>query len=91
MIEHSNSHEILVTIEEHTLQGGFGSAVVEVLVDSSISKMPAILRVGIPDMFAEKYGSQNELLTFFGLDANSILEKVLKKAHELNIINRTGS
>ena len=42
-------HELLVTVEEGVLAGGFGSAVWETLSDAGIS--PRILRVGLPDEF----------------------------------------
>ncbi|MET0603210.1 MAG: 1-deoxy-D-xylulose-5-phosphate synthase [Baekduia sp.] len=43
-------HELLVTVEEGVLAGGFGSAVWEALNDAAVA-MPRILRVGLPDRY----------------------------------------
>ncbi|QEC49259.1 1-deoxy-D-xylulose-5-phosphate synthase [Baekduia soli] len=43
-------HELLVTVEEGTLAGGFGSAVLEALSDAA-GPAPRVLRVGLPDRF----------------------------------------
>lgn len=61
----------VVTIEEHFVQGGLGSAVAECLSASADASKP-VLRMGIPDMFPDKYGSQDDLLAYFGLDIASI-------------------
>lgn len=58
---------LVVTVEEHTLMGGLGSAVTEALVDHHSGTLPAVLRLGIPDRFTENYGSQDALLQHFGL------------------------
>jgi 1-deoxy-D-xylulose-5-phosphate synthase len=60
---------LVVTIEDHVLQGGFGSAVLELLADAGLS--PTVLRLGLPDAFVEQ-GSQAELRTRYGLDAEGI-------------------
>jgi len=65
---------LVVTIEEHVLNGGLGSAVLESFSDHDIYKK--VIRLGIPDVFAEKYGSQDILLAEFGLDPENIVETV---------------
>ena len=60
----------LVTIEEHNVIGGLGSAVAEVLC----SERPAHLeRVGIPDMFAES-GDYDQLLDKYGMSVQDIVD-----------------
>lgn len=66
----------LVTVEEHVLSGGFGSAVVETLVDAIGGPLPTIRRIGLPDAFPRGYGSQEELMARYGLDAPAIAESV---------------
>jgi 1-deoxy-D-xylulose-5-phosphate synthase len=44
-------HELLVTVEEGVLQGGFGSAVWEELNEAGAADLPHILRVGLPDRY----------------------------------------
>jgi transketolase len=60
----------LVTAEEHTVMGGFGSAVAEVLAEHGC---PARLhRVGLRDEFAHEVGSRTHLVTHYRLDADAI-------------------
>ena len=67
---------VVVTIEEHTLIGGLGSAVTEALVERFHSRLPLIRRLGIPDVFAVKYGNQDELMAMYGLQPPQIAEAV---------------
>jgi transketolase len=60
----------IVTAEEHTVIGGLGSAVAEVLVENSPTPM---LRVGSRDMFAES-GKPKELLEKYGMTTQEILK-----------------
>ncbi|NIS61057.1 MAG: 1-deoxy-D-xylulose-5-phosphate synthase [Proteobacteria bacterium] len=64
----------VVTIEEHVLAGGFGSAVIELLHESGLSDVK-VLRLGIPDQFLE-HGSQRVLREKCGLDCREILARV---------------
>jgi 1-deoxy-D-xylulose-5-phosphate synthase len=64
----------LVTVEENVLQGGFGSAVLELLSDERITGLK-MKRIGIPDRFIE-HGSQAELRKMLGLDAEGIADSV---------------
>jgi 1-deoxy-D-xylulose-5-phosphate synthase len=50
MAQLAADHELLVTVEEGVLAGGFGSAVWETLNDGGLH-VPRILRVGLPDRF----------------------------------------
>ena len=62
----------VVTVEEHSIIGGLGGAVAETLGE----KLPTpMLRIGIRDVFGE-YGPALELIKKYGLDADSIYEKV---------------
>jgi len=68
----------VVTAEEHSIVGGLGSAVAEVLVENSTTPM---IRVGIKDVFGES-GKPEELLVKYGLTAENIstaVKNVLKR------------
>ncbi len=68
----------IVTAEEHSVIGGLGSAVAEVLSEA----MPVpVMRVGVEDVFG-KSGPALELLEIYGLNSQNIVEKA-KKAIEL--------
>jgi len=60
----------LITVEENVLQGGFGSAVLELLYDSGLQNVK-IKRLGIPDRYIEQ-GSQAQLRKDVGIDAEGI-------------------
>ena len=62
----------IVTAEEHTILGGLGSAVAEVLVENHPTKMR---RIGVKDTFGES-GTPAELLEKYGLTANDIVKAV---------------
>ncbi len=64
----------VVTIEEHVLAGGFGSAVIETLHERALSDVE-VLRIGIPDQFLG-HGSQSVLREKCGLDCRGILTRV---------------
>ena len=66
--------KLVVTIEEHVLNGGLGSAVLEAFSDHGIIKK--VVRLGIPDVFAKKYGSQDIIMAGFGLDPGNIVKTV---------------
>ena len=60
----------IITVEENALQGGFGSAVLELLFDNSLQDVK-VKRVGIPDRYIEQ-GSQAQLRKDLGIDADGI-------------------
>jgi 1-deoxy-D-xylulose-5-phosphate synthase len=64
----------IVTVEENALQGGFGSAVLELFEEHGVSV--SVRRIGVPDEFVE-HGTQDELRSRIGLDGNGI-EKAVK-------------
>lgn len=62
----------VVTVEEHSVIGGLGSAVCDVLSEQAPTK---VLKIGINDTFGES-GPAVELVKKYGLDADSIYEKI---------------
>ncbi|MEE1101774.1 MAG: transketolase family protein [Agathobacter sp.] len=62
----------VVTVEEHSVIGGLGSAVAEVLCEQAPTKL---LRIGVEDRFGES-GPALELIKKYELDAESIYKKV---------------
>lgn len=64
----------IVTIEEHSLAGGFGSAVLETLSDHGYS-VP-VTRLGIPDVFLDKMAGQREARSRICLDADGIMKRL---------------
>ncbi|MCI8293213.1 MAG: transketolase family protein [Hespellia sp.] len=64
----------VVTVEEHSVIGGLGSSVCDVLSEQAPTK---VLKIGINDTYGES-GPATELVKKYGLDADSIYEKVKK-------------
>ena len=62
----------IVTVEEHSIIGGLGSAVCDVVAEKAPAK---VMKIGINDVYGES-GPAVELIKKYGLDANSIYEKV---------------
>lgn len=71
--ELANSHEAFVTIEEGSIMGGAGSAVLECLAAHEL-QVP-VLQLGLPDRFID-HGDQGVILSELGLDAQGILASV---------------
>ena len=76
LIKATESADLVITIEEHVLNGGLGSAVLESFSDHGIIKK--VVRIGIPDVFASQYGSQDIIMEGFGLDSTNIVKTVEK-------------
>ena len=65
----------LVTVEENTLDGGFGSSVTRLLQDLGVDETP-VKTIGIPDRYVEQ-GAQAAIRARYGLDAEGITRQVL--------------
>lgn len=69
------SHKTIVTIEEHTIVGGLGSAVLEAIADGG-AWPERVLRIGLDGCFSSAVGSQPHLRRAYRLDAESIAARV---------------
>lgn len=67
---------LVVTVEEGTLEGGFGSAVLEAANSAGLDTRN-IIRCGLPDRFVE-HGERHELLAELGLDVDGLCRTVLQ-------------
>ena len=68
----AKAHDFLVTVEEHQIAGGLGSAVAEHLSTAAPTK---IIRLGVHDQFGQS-GSPAELLAHYGMDQAAIMAAV---------------
>ncbi|BBO67020.1 1-deoxy-D-xylulose-5-phosphate synthase 1 [Desulfosarcina alkanivorans] len=69
-------HRYVLTVEENTVQGGFGSAILELLNDAGIKDV-AVRRLGINDQFVE-HGPQDLLRGKYQVDASAIINAALE-------------
>jgi len=65
----------LISVEDHSIIGGLGSSIAEVLTEEYPKKL---IRIGIKDEFG-KSGKATELLKYYGLTAENIVQQVLNK------------
>ncbi len=71
-----NAVSVVVTIEEHSIIGGLGSAVAELIAEANFSPSKRFRRIGIPDQFPEGYGSQAELMNKYNINAANIIKVI---------------
>jgi transketolase len=70
----SLTNKMIFTIEEHSIIGGLGSAVGEAILRGDL---PMRLKcLGVPDEYCAKIGNRNELLSYYKLDVESIVQEV---------------
>ena len=62
LVAHAARVAAVVVIEEHSIIGGLGGAVAEVLAESGFNPAKGFRRIGIPDVFPEGYGSQASMM-----------------------------
>ncbi|MDC0074442.1 transketolase [Alphaproteobacteria bacterium] len=85
IIKYSRNVDFVLTVEEHLESGGLGTAVGECLNDSLGKQSPEVIRLGIPDKFPDKYGSQDQLLKYYGLDSKSISKVITNLLGRISI------
>src|SRR5262245_4542403 len=66
--------ELVVTLEDHVLMGGYGSAVLELFDEKRV--MTPVLRIGWPDQFIEHGTNADDLRKKYGLTAENVVAKV---------------
>jgi transketolase len=80
VLQHAQAARIIVTVEEGTIIGGFSSAVTDLLVSKHGGRLKTILRLGLPDVFPNKYGGQDDLFELYGLMPHQIATTIAKVA-----------
>ncbi len=68
----ASEHDLVVTVEEHQMAGGLGSAVAEYL---SATTPARVIRCGVDDQFGQS-GEPEELLAHYGLNAAGIVSRI---------------
>lgn len=73
----SRNFDLIVTVEEHNIVAGFGSAVAEVMAEMK-DKKAKLLRIGINDEYSIRVGNQKYLRHQYGMDSKAIVKKIIK-------------
>jgi len=66
--------DLIVTLEDHVLMGGYGSAVLELFSEKNVTT--PVVRIGWPDQFIEHATTQDELRNKYGLSVANTVAKV---------------
>ncbi len=75
--KYASEFDYVVTVEEHNIVGGFGSAVSEVMAEMK-NKKAMLVRIGLNDIYSSIVGSQKYLRDQYGMSATKIVEKVME-------------
>lgn len=78
LLDVARTHDLIVTVEEAYLAGGFGSAVLELLEEHDMQDEVKFVRMGVPDRIVT-HGDPKLLLAKYGLDADGIYLKVKER------------
>lgn len=70
--------DTLFTLEEHTIVGGFGGAVCEYVAGRK-GRRPRVVRIGLNDTYSSIVGNQAYLEQHFGLDGDSVAQRVMEE------------
>ena len=77
----------VITVEDGCLMGGFGSAIIEFMVDQKYNS--EIVRLGIPDEYVH-HGTQEELWEVCGFDAKAIV-KAIEKMLSIKVVEKKST
>ena len=75
-LEMADSVKAVVTIEEHTVLGGLGGAIAEIVAETPFEQPKRFKRIGIPDRFPDRYGNQLGLMEYFGITTENLTATV---------------
>ena len=68
----------IISIEEHSIIGGLGSACAEAIAEAGFFPAKRFKRIGIPDVFPDRYGSQAELLEYYKITSSNIVSTAIQ-------------
>lgn len=79
ILSYISDSKLIVTVEEHSIIGGLGSAVADILAEHSVHS--PLLKLGLPDSFGVS-GDAEFLRTYYRLKANMIAEDIMNYLHQ---------
>jgi 1-deoxy-D-xylulose-5-phosphate synthase len=80
--------DVMVTLEDHVLMGGYGSAILELFNEKRITT--PVIQIGWPDQFIEHASSPEELRRKYGLTAEDTVAKVRAEFSQTEISRQTA-
>jgi len=83
LLKYVRQTSVVVTVEEHTIIGGLGSAVAETILEANLDTVKNFKRIGIPDVFPAGYGSQETMMSKYGINVQNLCTTI----KQLNVTN----
>ena len=77
-LERARKTPVIVAVEENTMIGGLGGALAEILAEADFDSIKRFRRIGIPDSFANHYGTQNQLMDHYNISTAQIVATITK-------------
>lgn len=74
ILEYANKCDLIVTVEEHNIIGGLGSAVSEIIAENGAKSK--VLRIGLNDEYSSKIGKQDYLRKHYKIDSENIVNRI---------------
>ena len=68
----------IISLEEHNIIGGLGSACAEILIEENFNEKKSFKRIGIPDVFPSGYGNQKDMMARNGISAPDVVSETLE-------------
>jgi len=82
IINESRNKKFIFVVEEHSVLGGLGSSIVEILSENIRNNSIKVIRIGTKDKFIKRIGTQSYLRKFLKLDSQEIFKKILFYLYE---------
>ena len=78
VMETASGVKAIITVEENSIIGGLGSIISEIIADAGFTPGKKFLKIGLPDVFPVRYGSQEKLMSFYGVTKEAIVVSLLR-------------
>ena len=77
LLKFSSKAKVVMTVEEHSIVGGLGSSVAGVLAEANRTESLKFKRIALPDVYPNLYGSQREMMDYFGITSENLVQSVI--------------
>ena len=78
VMETASGVKAIITVEENSIIGGLVSIISEIIADAGFTPGKKFLKIGLPDVFPVRYGSQEKLMSFYGVTKEAIVVSLLR-------------
>lgn len=73
ILDYAHQVSAIISIEEHSVIGGLGSAVAELISEAQFVSPKRFKRIGVPDVFPDQYGSQETLMKRYNITSENVV------------------